>query len=94
MIEEDLDNRTIYEKVIKAIKNLKPEVQFIFATHNANIPVVGDAEKVIACGYKEKINSFEGSIDKPEIQDKIINIMEGGKDAFSRRRDIYNLWKY
>ena len=92
--EDDLDNQTIYEEVIKAIRELKPEVQFIFATHNANIPVLGDAEKVVACEYGQKINCFEGSIDKPEIQDKIINIMEGGKDAFSRRRDIYNLWNH
>ena len=92
--EDDLDNQTIYEEVIKAIKKIKPEVQFVFATHNANIPVLGDAEKVIACEYQDKIIIFEGSIDKPEIQDKIIGIMEGGKDAFNRRRDIYNLWKY
>ena len=92
--EDDLDNQTIYEEVIKAIKKLKPEVQFVFATHNANIPVLGDAEKVIACEYMDRINIFEGSIDKPEIQGKIVSIMEGGKDAFNRRRDIYNIWKY
>lgn len=92
--EDDLDNQTIYEEVIKVIKEVKPEVQFIFATHNANIPVLGDAEKVIACEYGEKISVFGGSIDMWEIQSKIISIMEGGKDAFRRRREIYNLWKY
>ena len=35
-----------------------------------------------------------GSIDNHNIQQKIINIMEGGKDAFNKRREIYNLWKH
>lgn len=47
--EDDLNNQTIYDDVIKLIRKLKPSAQFIFATHNANIPVLGDAEQVIAC---------------------------------------------
>ena len=39
--EDDLDNQTIYEDVIKLIRSLKPATQFIFATHNANFPVLG-----------------------------------------------------
>jgi hypothetical protein len=35
-----------------------------------------------------------GSIDNHNIQQKIINIMEGGQDAFNKRREIYNLWKH
>ncbi|MBF4427131.1 ATP-binding protein, partial [Vibrio anguillarum] len=35
--EDDLDNQTIYDDVIKLIRDLKPSTQFIFATHNANI---------------------------------------------------------
>ena len=32
--EDDLDNQTIYDDVIKLIRELKPQTQFIFATHN------------------------------------------------------------
>ncbi|WP_262232418.1 ATP-binding protein, partial [Escherichia coli] len=39
--EDDLDNQTIYDDVIKIIRAMKPRTQFIFATHNANIPVLG-----------------------------------------------------
>ena len=38
--EDDLDNQTIYDDVIKIIRAMKPRTQFIFATHNANIPVL------------------------------------------------------
>lgn len=91
--EDDLDNQTIYEDVIKQIKTLKGKMQFIFATHNANIPVLGDSEKIISCIYSEsKIQTIAGTIDNPETQEQIVTIMEGGKEAFRRRKNIYELW--
>lgn len=91
--EDDLDNQTIYEDVIKQIKTLKGNMQFIFATHNANIPVLGDSEKIISCIYSEsKIQTIAGTIDNPETQEQIVTIMEGGKEAFRRRKNIYELW--
>jgi len=91
--EDDLDNQTIYEDVIKAIKSLKGEMQFIFATHNANIPVLGDSEKIISCKYSEdKIDVHDGTIDTQETQKQIVTIMEGGEEAFNRRKNIYEIW--
>jgi len=92
--EDDLDNQTIYEDVIKLIRQMKPEVQFIFATHNPNIPVLGDAELVHACSFADdKVSVTSGSIDKHETQKTIVDIMEGGREAFNRRREIYQIWK-
>jgi len=92
--EDDLDNQTIFEDVIKLIRSLKQGVQFIFATHNANFPVLGDAEQVGACSFTAEVSAIEiGSIDKPEIQKAIVSIMEGGHEAFARRKEIYQLWK-
>ncbi|MCR4289750.1 MAG: ATP-binding protein [Candidatus Scalindua sp.] len=91
--EDDLDNQTIYEDVIKAIKLLKGQMQFIFATHNANIPVLGDSEKIISCKYSEdKIDVHGGTIDNKKIQKQIVTIMEGGEEAFNRRKNIYDIW--
>jgi chromosome segregation protein len=92
--EDDLDNQTIYEDVIKLVRKLKPKTQFIFATHNANIPVLGDAEQIIACAYgDDTIETKVGSIDSPELQEAIVSIMEGGSEAFQRRKEIYQIWK-
>ncbi|MDI6793733.1 MAG: histidinol-phosphatase [bacterium] len=92
--EDDMDNQTIYKDVIKEIKSLKGNMQFIFATHNANIPVLGDSEKVIACDYtEEKFEIHTGTIDCRDTQKRIIDIMEGGDEAFDRRRNIYDLWR-
>ena len=92
--EDDLDNQTIYEDVIKLLQQLKPTTQFIFATHNANIPVLGDAEQVLACQYHDnKISVEYGSIDNTTIQQHIVDIMEGGEEAFRQRKKMYELWK-
>ena len=91
--EDDLDNQTIYEDVIKQIKGLKGDMQFIFATHNANIPVLGDSEKIVSCKYLEsKIDITDGSIDDHTMQKQIVTIMEGGEEAFNRRKNIYSIW--
>jgi len=92
--EDDLDNQTIYKDVITLIRELKPDVQFLFATHNANFPVLGDAEQIHACKYSdESVSLTSGSIDTPAIQQEIVDIMEGGEDAFNKRKEIYQIWK-
>ncbi len=64
--EDDLDNQTIYDDVIKIIRAMKPRTQFIFATHNANIPVLGDAENVCACEYSDgRFQTVGGGVDAP-----------------------------
>ena len=90
--EDDLDNQIIYQEVISTIKKKKSSIQFIFATHNANIPVLGDSESVISTEYDEKINADCGNIDCISTHQKIVDIMEGGKEAFERRKLIYTNW--
>lgn len=93
--EDDLDNQTIYNDVIKVLKDLKNTSQFIFATHNPNIPVLGDCEQVIACKYDSRhFETNSGSIDDKTIRKEIVNIMEGGKEAFNQRKRIYELWTH
>ncbi len=93
--EDDLDNQTIYNDVILVLKELKNTSQFVFATHNPNIPVLGDCEQVISCSYDSKIIETNlGSIDDETIRKEIVNIMEGGKEAFNNRKRIYELWTH
>jgi chromosome segregation protein len=91
--EDDLDNQTIYQDVIKLVKTLKSDTQFIFATHNPNLPVLGDAEMVVSCFYSgDAVATQAGSIDDKVVQERIVTIMEGGQEAFKRRKEIYELW--
>jgi chromosome segregation protein len=92
--EDDLDSQTIYEEVVKLLRVIKSKHQFIFATHEPNFPVLGDAESIGACGFENsKISVNSGSIDTKESQGKVVAIMEGGIEAFERRKTIYQIWK-
>jgi chromosome segregation protein len=92
--EDDLDNETLYSHFIRQLLERKDQTQFVFATHNPNIPVLGDAEQTIVCRKEGEVFSFDhGSIDDKGIQERIVKVMEGGEDAFRRRREIYQLWK-
>lgn len=92
--EDDLDNKVIYDEVISAISKTKPNVQFVFATHNANIPVLGDAERVLVVDFHEfDIEVHQGNIDMHDTQKQIIDIMEGGREAFNKRKMIYTSWR-
>ena len=92
--EDDLDNKTIYDEVITEIISKKRKMQFLFATHNANIPVLGDAERVLVAEYQDKKIAISlGNIDDKETHKQIVDIMEGGKDAFEKRQLIYNTWR-
>ena len=92
--EDDLDNKVIYDEVITAIAQKKPYIQFIFATHNANIPVLGDSERVLVVEFQEtKIDVAQGNIDLASTHKQIVDIMEGGKEAFKKRQLIYTSWR-
>lgn len=94
--EDDLDNQVIYKELVQTIKREKSKMQFVFATHNANIPVLGDAERVVKIEYdadKDRFQLFQGTIDTGDTHKSIVDIMEGGEEAFKRRNDIYTSWQ-
>lgn len=92
--EDDLDNKVIYDEVIKTICSKKTDIQFIFATHNANIPVLGDAEKILVAELSDDVITIEqGNIDNPKTHEQIVSIMEGGQEAFDKRKKIYSTWR-
>ena len=65
----------------------------VITTHNANFPVLEDAEQIHACAFDRKgIRVQSGSIDSPPIQENVVKIMEGGRDAFEHRKRIYEQW--
>ncbi len=91
--EENLDNETIYKVLVPCIKAAKERRQVILVTHNPNLAVVCDAEQVI-CSSIDKKNDFRvsyntGSIENPDINKKILDILEGTRPAFDNRDSKY-----
>ena len=95
--EDDLDNRFITENVVPRMREEKRRRQFVFSTHNANIPVLGDAELILglsaageaADGRAWISPEHAGSIDAETVRDLVEDILEGGKAAFEMRRLKY-----
>ena len=95
--EDDLDNRFITEGVVPRMREEKQRRQFIFSTHNANIPVLGDAELIVGLaasgeadhGRARMAPEHMGSIDDQLVRELVEEILEGGKEAFERRRRKY-----
>ena len=95
--EDDLDNRFITEGVVPRMRDEKQQRQFVFSTHNANIPVLGDAELIVGLsasgeaeyGHARVPTEHMGSIDSAPVRELIEEILEGGKEAFERRRRKY-----
>lgn len=92
--EDDLDNETIFRNVVEPLQKRKKQCQFVIATHNANIPVLGDAEQILACREVEhgRFEHESGSLDCSATSKTIVNIMEGGAEAFLRRQKVLQQW--
>lgn len=91
--EDNLDNAFIAERIVQELRASKTERQFLFSTHNANIPVFGDAEWIGVLTAEESRGALDaahqGSIDVPEIRQQAAQILEGGPSAFNQRKEMY-----
>lgn len=91
--EDNLDNAFIAERIVAELRRAKLSRQFLFATHNANIPVFGDAEWIGVLSVADNkgliLPDQQGAIDMPEVQRLAADILEGGESAFNQRREKY-----
>ena len=89
--EDHIDNAFIADTLIKAIHNRRGKGQLIVSTHNANIPVLGDADRVIQLGSdggRGFILRADG-LETPPVVNAISTLLEGGRDAFAKRAKFY-----
>ena len=86
--EDNLDNRLVSKAIFRILSKLKETRQIIVATHNPNILVSGDTEQAIVLRDTGEIEKY-GCIDESSIIKNVVELMEGGKDAFERRKNKY-----
>jgi len=93
--EDDLDNTFIVNDIVNRLRQEKERRQFIIATHNANIPVLGDAEFIIPLEATANQASVEegsyGSIDDASVKEIVKKTLEGGREAFEIRKEKYGI---
>jgi energy-coupling factor transporter ATP-binding protein EcfA2 len=93
--EDDLDNTFIVNDIVNRLRREKEHRQFIIATHNANIPVLGGAELIIpleATANQARVEEgLYGSIDDEPVKEIVMKTLEGGKEAFEIRKEKYGI---
>ena len=95
--EDDLDNRFIIEGVVPIMRQQERHRQFVFSTHNANIPVLGGAELIFDLATTGEAKEGQARISSPHmasndsgpLRELVEDFLEGGKDAFEMRRSKY-----
>lgn len=92
--EDNLDNQSVYSKLVKCIKEAKKKRQVIIVTHNPNIAIACDSEELIYCTIDKsnnRISYSSGSIENPEMRKHVIDVLEGTMPAFDLRRKKYQV---
>jgi hypothetical protein len=87
--EDNLDNAFVFDTIVAALQEVRGSRQVIFVTHNPNIPVLGEAERVfvfISDGERAMLSNV-GTVD--ECKADIERILEGGREAFRKRKERY-----
>lgn len=87
--EDNLDNAFVYETIVRALRAIKGSRQVIFVTHNPNIPVLGEAERVFVFSSDGQHSTLKqvGTVD--DCREQIERILEGGREAFLQRKARY-----
>lgn len=89
--EDHIDNGFIVDTLIRSVLARPADGQILFSTHNANIPVLGNADFVLQLGSdgKRGFPLVAAPLTDPAIVNAITTIMEGGKLAFNSRAKFY-----
>jgi ABC-type cobalamin/Fe3+-siderophores transport system ATPase subunit len=90
--EDELDSSFIYKALVRDIRATKLKRQLIVATHNANLPVNGDAELIYALEARDGLGKCisQGGLDRIDVAKSVLDIMEGSEQAFKLRQEKYH----
>ncbi len=97
--EDNLATNYLNHGLIDGLKKSKDKRQLIVVTHNATIPMLADASKIILCNNKDNkitITShfLEESTGGVKVTDKVAELTDGGKSSIKKRFKKYNLKNY
>lgn len=90
--EDNLDNQSVYSRLVPCIRKAKKRRQVIIVTHNPNIAIACDAEQIVVADIDKSNNSIRystGSIENEQINERVVEILEGTQPAFKLRGSKY-----
>lgn len=93
--EDNLDNQSVYGKLVPCICAAKKKRQVIIVTHNPNIAVACDAEQVIFCHMDKATHhiTYEpGPVENGHTRQEVVDVLEGTMPAFNLRKLKYEIF--
>lgn len=91
--EDNLDNQSVAKVLVPFIKAAKKRRQIILVTHNPNLAVVADSDQIIYVKIdkenNQEVSICAGGIENPEINDRVVTILEGTMYSFRKRDEKY-----
>lgn len=88
--EDNLDNGFVFGTVVKSLHKVSGTRQLIFVTHNPNIPVLGNASRVVVMHSNGQNALPKAAGDVDGCKDHIVSLLEGGEEAFKKRMKRYD----
>ena len=87
--EDAVPTTAIFENLVPTVREQRVSRQFIIASHDANVVVSGDMERVIVLPPEATEEPIVGTLFDPSIRASAITLLEGGDRAFELRRRRY-----
>ena len=85
--EDNLDNGFVHGTIVETILRVKQTRQLVFVTHNPNIPVLADAERILVLSSDGQHGTVKNTGNVDECKSDIVTLLEGGEDAFKKRKN-------
>ena len=87
--EDAVPTTAVFENLVPTVREQRKSRQFIIASHDANVVVSGDMDRVIVLPPEASEQPVEGTLFDKSIRESAINLLEGGDQAFELRRRRY-----
>jgi hypothetical protein len=93
--EENLDNETIFNRLVKFVRKAKSSRQIIIVTHNPNLGIVCDSEQLVVAKISRskgnRVRYESGAIEDSKMKAYALQILEGTQPAFESRIMKYSI---
>lgn len=87
--EDAVPTRSVFESLVPTLRTQRRERQFIIVSHDANIVVASDVERIVVLQANEDQTPHAGGLFDPRIRESALEHLEGGRRAFQLRADRY-----
>ena len=87
--EDAVPTAAIFENLVPTLRSQRASRQFIVASHDANVVVSGDMERVVVFPSEASEQPNAGTLFDSSIRSSAVQLLEGGDRAFELRRRRY-----